>query len=132
VTAVSVPSVTVTITGFDGQYAALAAWTGDSPDDLRADDDYHDETRDQWLAWDDGPLQRLGCVGVLPGYRRRGLARAMIAAAFGPLIQRGVVAVSAEVDETNTASNALMAGLGGRVAGGTVELRRPARGHSIG
>lgn len=68
----------------------------------------------------------------LPGYRRRGLARAMIAAAFAPLLQRGVAAVTAEVDDTNTASNTLMTALGGRVTGGTAELRRAASLHSIG
>jgi ribosomal protein S18 acetylase RimI-like enzyme len=72
------------------------------------------------------PLQRLGCVGVLAGYRRRGLARALIAAAFAPLHARGVTAVTAEVDAGNTASNGLMASLGGTVTGGTIELRRPA------
>jgi ribosomal protein S18 acetylase RimI-like enzyme len=294
--------VAVTITAFNGQYEALAAWTGESPDDLRRDDDYHDEDRGHWLAWENGqvvgvlhpwrspdgrhrlyfgrcrpdtygplaaaidgeayvqidiaetqalaalrdagfaghrleheywipvaplpvsvppglriitadqseleplmlldcairadipgsqgwqpdpqwfreetydspffdpqtyrialdadryvglariwlatpassvpatsassapagpaapgpaPLQRLGCVGVLAGYRRRGLARAMIAAAFAPLHERGVRAVSAEVDESNAASNALMASLGATVTGGTLELRRP-------
>lgn len=71
------------------------------------------------------PLQRLGCVGVLPGYRRRGLARALIGAAFGPLLNRGVPAVSCEVDAANEPSNALFAGLGAVVTGGTVELRRP-------
>jgi ribosomal protein S18 acetylase RimI-like enzyme len=279
--------VAITINGFAGQYAALSAWTGESEDEMRRDEDYHDDDRDHWLAWDDGrvvgvlhpwrspdgrhrlyfgkcrpdaysplaatidgecftqidaaatgalaalravgfadhrleheyeipvtrvdapvpaglrvitadqteleplmlldcairadipgaegwqpdpkwfreetydspffdpltyrvaldgdryvglariwlstpvpsdptPLQRLGCVGVLSGYRQRGLARAMIAAAFGPLLERGIAAVGAEVDATNTASNALMKGLGGRVTGGTVELRRPA------
>jgi hypothetical protein len=39
---------------------------------------------------------------------------------------RGATVVTCEVDETNEASNALMAGLGAVRTGGTVELiRRP-------
>jgi len=77
-----------------------------------------------WRALPGRELERLGCVGVLAGYRRRGLARALIAAAFVPLVRRAVTHVSAEVDASNDASNALFAGLGAAVVGGTIELRR--------
>jgi ribosomal protein S18 acetylase RimI-like enzyme len=72
-------------------------------------------------------LPRLGCVGVRRAYRRRGLARALISAAFGPLLARGVHTVTTEIDETNVASNALFDGLGAIRTGGVIELRRPAR-----
>jgi len=71
------------------------------------------------------PLPRLGCVGVRRGYRRRGLARALIGAAFAPLRERRIPLVSAAVDESNEASNALFASLQATVVGGTFELHRP-------
>jgi ribosomal protein S18 acetylase RimI-like enzyme len=71
-------------------------------------------------------VSRLGLIGVLPAYRRRGLAGALLARVFGVLATRGQAEVSCEVDETNVASNALMAGLGARRVGGSLELRRPA------
>lgn len=70
------------------------------------------------------PLPRLGLVGVLPSYRRRGLARALISQAFAALHARGATEVTAEVDVSNTASNALLAGLGGVVTGTELELCR--------
>jgi ribosomal protein S18 acetylase RimI-like enzyme len=73
-----------------------------------------------------GRLPRLGCVGVRREYRQRGLARALIAAAFAVLHERGVRAITCEVDETNGPSNALFASLGATRIGGTIELRRPA------
>jgi GNAT superfamily N-acetyltransferase len=72
------------------------------------------------------PLPRLGMIAVLPPYRRRGLARALIGQAFAALRARGVREVTAEVDSDNTASNTLMIGLGGVVTGSDVELRRAA------
>lgn len=71
-------------------------------------------------------MSRLGLIGVLPRYRRRGLAIALITRTFGVLSARGQADVSCEVDESNVASNALMAGLGARRVGGAVELLRPA------
>jgi ribosomal protein S18 acetylase RimI-like enzyme len=68
---------------------------------------------------------RLGCVGVLAGYRQRGLGRALIAAALAPLADRGEELVTAEADATNVASHTLLTRFGGRVTGGTVELLRP-------
>jgi ribosomal protein S18 acetylase RimI-like enzyme len=72
------------------------------------------------------PLPRLGMIGVLAAYRRMGLATALLAQVFGPLAERGEKVVTAEADATNTASNTLLSGFGGRVVGGMVELHRPA------
>jgi ribosomal protein S18 acetylase RimI-like enzyme len=80
-----------------------------------------------WRPLPGAALPRLGCVGVRREYRRRGLARALISAAFEPLLARGVRSVTTEIDETNVASNALFDGLGAIRTGGTIELRRPAR-----
>jgi GNAT superfamily N-acetyltransferase len=86
-------------------------------------DDRHVGLARVWL--NPGRTPRLGMVGVLPAYRRKGLGRALIAQAFAVLSVRGVPVVTAEVDVTNAASNALMRSLGGRVTGGSVELFRP-------
>jgi hypothetical protein len=40
----------VRITKFDGEFAALAAWTGEPAAQLLADEDYHSAERDHWLA----------------------------------------------------------------------------------
>ena len=72
------------------------------------------------------PLPRLGMIGVLAGYRRRGLAMSLIGQAFAALHSRGATVVTAEVDATNVASNSLLGGLGGKVVGTEVELRREA------
>lgn len=77
-------------------------------------------------VWVRPGVSRLGLIGVLPRYRRRGLAIALITRTFGVLSARGQADVSCEVDESNVASNALMAGLGARRVGGAVELLRPA------
>ena len=69
---------------------------------------------------------RLGLVGVLPAHRRQGLARALLAAAFRPLHERGIGTVSAEADEANPASRALLRGVGAVRTGGAVELVRHA------
>jgi ribosomal protein S18 acetylase RimI-like enzyme len=69
---------------------------------------------------------RLGCVGVLAGYRQRGLGRALIAQAMAPLADRGETLVTAEADAANVASHTLLTSFGGRVTGGTVELLRHA------
>jgi ribosomal protein S18 acetylase RimI-like enzyme len=76
-------------------------------------------------VWANPRGPRLGLVGVLAPYRRRGLTLALLSMAFAVLAERGYHEVSCEVDERNTASNALMEGLGGRRAGGFVELRLP-------
>jgi GNAT superfamily N-acetyltransferase len=71
------------------------------------------------------PVPHLGLIGVLPGHRRRGVARSLIAAAFAPLAGRGVPHVTAEADATNRASATLLTSLGGRITGGSIELHRP-------
>jgi len=70
------------------------------------------------------PLPRLGLVGVLAPYRRRGLARALIAQAFAPMVERGDLIAQGEADAANVAANALLTGLGAVVVSTTVELRR--------
>ena len=71
------------------------------------------------------PLPRLGLVGVLSPYRRRGVARALIAHCFEPLVHRGATVVQAEADASHVAAGALLAGLDATVVSTTIELRRP-------
>jgi RimJ/RimL family protein N-acetyltransferase len=75
-------------------------------------------------VWNDPGLRRLGLIAVVASYRRQGMARALLAAAFSPLHEQGVSEVEAEVDVTNTASASLMRSLGARRTGGSVELVR--------
>jgi RimJ/RimL family protein N-acetyltransferase len=75
--------------------------------------------------WPANRVPRLGLVGVLRRHRRRGLASALLHAAFRPLAARGVEQVSAEADVTNTASVTLLTKLGADRTGGAIELRRP-------
>lgn len=72
-----------------------------------------------------GQIPRLGFVGVRRSLRRRSLARWLIGETFAVLDARGEREVATEVDETNVASRALLEGLGGRVVGAALELRRP-------
>ncbi|HET8660108.1 MAG TPA: GNAT family N-acetyltransferase [Micromonosporaceae bacterium] len=78
-------------------------------------------------VWAAGSRPRLGLVATVRAYRRRGLATALLARAFAVLHARGQPAVTCEVDQANTASTALLTGLGARRTGGGVELvrRRP-------
>ena len=69
---------------------------------------------------------RLGFMGVRRSLRRRGIARWLIGEALAVLHARGAREVWTEVDETNVASRALLEGLGGRVVGASLELRRRA------
>jgi ribosomal protein S18 acetylase RimI-like enzyme len=75
-------------------------------------------------VWRGTRVPRLGLIAVLRWHRRRGLAKALLHAAFSPLAERGVELVSAEADATNGPSQALLASLGARRTGGSVELRR--------
>lgn len=59
---------------------------------------------------------------MVPG--RRGPAKALIGQAFTALHARGVAEVIAEADAGNTASNTLLAGIGGVVTGEEIDLRR--------
>ena len=75
-------------------------------------------------VWNNPGRPRLGLVGVLSPYRRRGLARALLARAFGVLHERGQAVVTAEVDDANLASCALLLRLGATRQAGFVELVR--------
>jgi RimJ/RimL family protein N-acetyltransferase len=75
-------------------------------------------------VWRGNRVPRLGLVAVLRWHRRRGLAKALLHAAFTPLAERGIELVSAEADAANAPSRALLAALGARRTGGSVELRR--------
>ncbi len=44
--------MTVRISAFAGEYTALAAWTGEAEELLRAEEDFHAEDREHWLAFD--------------------------------------------------------------------------------
>jgi len=79
--------------------------------------------------WKKGPSDRycrLGCVGALAPYRRRGLGRALIAQAMAPLAEAGETTVTAEADTTNIASHTLLTSFGGKITGATIELYRTA------
>lgn len=67
---------------------------------------------------------RLGLIAVAAPYRRRGLARALLGRTLAAAAAQGRTEVTAEVDDTNLACAALLAGFGGRRVGGTVELVR--------
>jgi ribosomal protein S18 acetylase RimI-like enzyme len=83
-------------------------------------------------VWNRPGGPRLGLVAVGRPFRRRGLARLLLARVLGVLHQRGEAWAAAEFDVTNAASNALLAGLGARRTGGSVELRRPGPGTGAG
>ena len=87
-----------------------------------------DETTGEYAGlvrvWNEYRRRRLGLIGVVAGYRRRGVARALLAAAFRPLHDQAISEVTAEVDLTNTACASLLRKLGARRTGGSVELLR--------
>lgn len=87
---------------------------------VTGDDEYLGLVR----VWNNAAGPHLGLVAVLPGYRRRGLARALLARALHTLHEREHRLVTADVDDTNVASRSLLAGLGARRVGGTLELAR--------
>ena len=68
---------------------------------------------------------KLGFIGVRRSLRQQGIARWLIGEVFAVLHARGVHEVGADVDETNVASRGLLEGLGARVVGASLELRRP-------
>ena len=78
-------------------------------------------------VWNRPASPRLGFIGVARSQRRRGLARALVAHAFAVLASRGQREVTTEIDDTNAASKALLAGFGARRCGGTLELVRHRR-----
>lgn len=75
-------------------------------------------------VWNHPRQPRLALVGVVPGYRRQGLAKILLAAVFAPLHERGISEVAAEADETSVAARALLACFGARRVGGSIELVR--------
>jgi RimJ/RimL family protein N-acetyltransferase len=77
-------------------------------------------------VWNRPRQPRLDLVGVTSGYRRRGLAKMLLAAVFAPLCDRGISEVAAEADAANAASNALLSRIGARRVGGSIELVRRA------
>jgi RimJ/RimL family protein N-acetyltransferase len=77
-------------------------------------------------VWNMPKVPRLGLIGVTSGYRRHGLARVLLAAAFSSLHQRGIEYVDAEVDSSNPAALALLTGIGAVETGVSLELVRRA------
>ena len=79
--------------------------------------------------WRNRAGPRLGLIGTLARYRRRGVARALLGQAFGVLAARGETSVTCEVDDTNVVSVSWLTGLGARRYGGNAELirRQPGR-----
>jgi len=73
-------------------------------------------------VWNNPAGPRLGLIAVRDGYRRRGLARALLSRAFGVLSERGLAEVTAEIDDANVASRTLLDSLGARRTGGCAEL----------
>jgi ribosomal protein S18 acetylase RimI-like enzyme len=78
-----------------------------------------------WKRLPGRPYRRLGCVGVLAPYRRRGLGQALLALVLAPLAEAGETIVTAEADASDPAAVALLSGIGARVTGSTIELHRP-------
>ncbi len=91
---------------------------------LVAVDDAREEFAGLVRVWTHPRQPRLGLIGTTAPYRRRGLARALLAAAFGPLHERGVTQISAEADATNKASISLLESIGASRTGDTLELVR--------
>lgn len=74
-----------------------------------------------------GPVTRqprVGLIAVRAEEQRRGIARALLGHALGTLHRAGIAAASAEVDESNEAALALLAGIAGRRTGSSLELAR--------
>jgi ribosomal protein S18 acetylase RimI-like enzyme len=82
-----------------------------------------------WKRAPSEQYRRLGCVGVLAGYRQRGLGRALIAQAMAPLADAGETVVTAEADTANIASHTLLTAFGAKITASTIELHRAARDH---
>lgn len=74
-----------------------------------------------WMRPDE---PRLGLIGVCPDWRRRGVARALLADVLSAVRKTGAREVGTEVDEANTASCQLLLSFGGRTVGASLELVR--------
>lgn len=75
-------------------------------------------------VWNNPSGPRLGLIAVLAPFRRRGLARALLAPPLAVLHDRRKHEVVTEVDDMNVASVSLISGLGARRVGGAIELVR--------
>jgi ribosomal protein S18 acetylase RimI-like enzyme len=113
-------------------------------------DDFHEETYDAsdfdpatyLVAVDEGEngvgivrvwmrpdAPRLGFIGVRANWRRRGVARALLAEALNAVRQQyGHSELHTEVDEENTASKRLLLNFGGQKVGSLLELVREETG----
>jgi ribosomal protein S18 acetylase RimI-like enzyme len=78
-------------------------------------------------VWKNPGAPRIGFIGVARSHRRRGLARALVAQVLSTLASRGQREATTEIDDTNAASKALLAGFGAQRSGGTLELVRARR-----
>ena len=89
-----------------------------------------EQTRGEYVGlarvWNKPSGSRIGLVGVLAQYRRRGIARALLAPPLAVLHHRGKHDVFAAVDDTNVASVSLISGLGAERIGGAIEFVRRA------
>jgi ribosomal protein S18 acetylase RimI-like enzyme len=77
-------------------------------------------------VWNGPGRPRLGLVAVTRDRRRGGLARMLLGRAFRVLHDRGKTHVTAEVDETNTASRSLLRQIGAVRTAGSIELVKAA------
>lgn len=75
-------------------------------------------------VWLGGSGPRLGLVAAARPYRGRGVAAALLGAAFRVLRERGHTRVVTECDAANPGSKALLEKAGGAVVGGTIEFIR--------
>lgn len=71
---------------------------------------------------------RLGFIGVRREWRRRGVARALVARVLIGVRDYGVSEVRTEVDEHNVPSKQLLLSFGGREVGALLELVRDDHG----
>lgn len=79
--------------------------------------DYHGLVR----VWNRSPHPRVGCLGVVPAWRRSRLGPALLGAVITTLVRRGVTHVVTETDVDNGDSHPLAARHGGIPVGRTVE-----------
>jgi len=77
-------------------------------------------------VWNSPGRPRLGLIGTLAPFRRRGLATMLLARAFRVLHERGKPDVTAEIDDTNSASRSLLLRPGAQRIGGSIEVVRQA------
>lgn len=84
--------------------------------------------RGEWLGivrvWMKPGAPRLGFIGVRREWRRRGVARALVARVLNVIRDYGVAQVRTEVDEHNVPSKHLLLSFGGQEVGALLELAR--------